>query len=113
MTTEQLTEITKRSLARDGKKATPEEIERAVADALSKYPDPDNPWMNTPQAAAYTKFSEEYLEIARHRDDGTGPPYYKHPRAVRYHRDDLDRWMTSFRKADPSPLKPRRQREVA
>jgi predicted DNA-binding transcriptional regulator AlpA len=72
--------------------------EAAVRQFLKNQPLPKAEWFNTEQAAAYIGFSTEYLEIARHRDDGTGPKYIKHPRAVRYRRSDLDAWMEQHRK---------------
>jgi predicted DNA-binding transcriptional regulator AlpA len=93
-----------------------DEIERAaqcaVAEALSKLPIVAAEYMNTAQAARYVSMSEEYLEIARHRADGSGPEYIKLPRAVRYRRADLDRWMESHRKGGSEPVK-RRARAVA
>jgi len=87
-------------------KAAQRAAECAVKEMLAQYIPPTTEWLNTPQAAIYTKFSEEYLEILRHRDDGSGPPFFKHPRAVRYRRTDLDAWMASFPQggADPRPL---------
>ena len=86
--------------------------QRAVAEALSKLPIVDAEDLNTKQAAHFCGMSEEYLEIARHRADGSGPEYIKLPRAVRYRRADLDRWMESHRKGGSEPVK-RRARAVA
>ena len=71
--------------------------ERAVAEALSRFPIPAVEYLNTDQAAIYLGLSPEFLEIARHRADGSGPNYTKLPRAVRYHRADLDAWMGNLR----------------
>ena len=48
---------------------------------------------DTVQAAAYVKLSTQFLEIARTR--GSGPPYLKFSRAVRYRPQDLDEWLAS------------------
>jgi len=50
-----------------------------------------NPFLTTVEAADYLRVSRQFLEIARHR--GSGPPYIKLARAVRYHKPSLDRWM--------------------
>ena len=88
-----------------------EAAERAVAEALLKFPVPATEYLNTPQAAAYVNYSEEFLEIARHRADGSGPDYLKMARAVRYKRSDLDRWMESRRVCNepPPPMKTHRR----
>ncbi len=54
-------------------------------------------YMNTRQAAEYLGVSTQFLEIARCR--GGGPRYIKLAQAVRYHRDDLDDYMLTHRKA--------------
>jgi predicted DNA-binding transcriptional regulator AlpA len=74
------------------------EVERAVERALSTYATPAAEYLNTAQAARYVGLSEEYLEIARHKADSSGPNYIKLPRAVRYARADLDAWMERHRK---------------
>ena len=84
----------------------------AVAEALSKLPVADAEYLTTAQAARYVSMSVQYLEIARHRADGSGPEFIKLPRAVRYRRADLDRWMDSHRKSGGEPMK-RRTRAVA
>ena len=85
--------------------------ERAVAEALRKFHVPAVEYLTTPQAATYTNYSEEYLEIARHRADGSGPPYIKQSRAVRYRRADLDAWMEAGRVCnEPLPVKTARRR---
>jgi hypothetical protein len=60
-------------------------------------------YMTTREAAAYVKLSRQYLEAARYRGDGSGPPYIKLERAVRYRRSTLDAWMSAH---DHSPDKP-------
>jgi Helix-turn-helix domain len=60
-------------------------------------------YMTTIEAASYLKLSRQFLEAARYRGDGSGPPYIKLDRAVRYRRSVLDQWMTAH---DHSPDKP-------
>lgn len=84
--------------------------ERAVAEALRKFHVPASEYLTTPQAATYTNYSEEYLEIARHRADGSGPDYIKQSRAVRYRRVDLDRWMEAGRVCNEPAVKTARRR---
>ena len=60
-------------------------------------------YLTTVEAANYLKLSRQFLEAARYRADGTGPPYIKLERAVRYRRSELDAWMTAH---DHSPDKP-------
>jgi predicted DNA-binding transcriptional regulator AlpA len=65
-------------------------------------------YLTTVEAAAYLKLSRQYLEIARHRADGSGPAFIKLARAVRYRRSALDAWMNSHnRSGDEPPMKPR------
>ena len=54
-------------------------------------PNPDCGYWNTQQAAIYLGLSIQFLEKARL--EGNGPRYYKLPRAVRYTKADLDKWM--------------------
>jgi hypothetical protein len=85
--------------------------ERAVAEALIKFHVPVVEYLNTEQAATYTNYSTQYLEIARHRADGSGPNYIKQSRAVRYKRSDLDRWIEDWRVCnEPLPVKTARRR---
>lgn len=49
-----------------------------------------SPWMSEAQAQAYTSFSHYTLFNARERGE---LKFVKQSRAIRYHRDDLDRWM--------------------
>jgi hypothetical protein len=87
--------------------------ERAVELILADQAPPFVEWLSTPQAAAYTGFSAEFLEIARHKDDGSGPEYIKHARAVRYHRNDLDSWMERNRHGRPRAPHATRRRKAA
>src|SRR5262249_11433385 len=50
-------------------------------------------YLTTEEAGAYLKLAPQTLEAARHKADGSGPPYIKLPRAVRYRRSQLDAWM--------------------
>jgi excisionase family DNA binding protein len=61
-------------------------------------------YLTTVEAAAYLKLSRQYLEIARHRGDGSGPPFIKLARAVRYRRSALDAWMAKHNHAPDKPL---------
>jgi predicted DNA-binding transcriptional regulator AlpA len=61
-------------------------------------------YFTTIEAAAYLKLSRQYLEGARHRADGKGPPFIKLDRAVRYRRGDLDAWMAAHHHAADRPL---------
>ena len=46
-------------------------------------------YLTTSEAAEYLKLSRQFLEAARHRGDGSGPPYIKLRRAVRYRLSGL------------------------
>ncbi|MHC2676814.1 putative DNA-binding transcriptional regulator AlpA [Bradyrhizobium diazoefficiens] len=61
-------------------------------------------YLTTVEAAAYIKLSRQYLELARHRGDGKGPPFIKLARAVRYRRSALDAWMAKHDHAPDVPL---------
>jgi predicted DNA-binding transcriptional regulator AlpA len=56
-------------------------------------------FLTTVQAAKYLKLSRQYLEIARHRADRSGPEFIKLTRAVRYRRSALDAWMDSHKRS--------------
>ena len=45
------------------------------------------------------------LEAARYKADGSGPPYIKLPRAVRYRRSQLDAWMAEHDHPADRPTK--------
>lgn len=47
--------------------------------------------MTTRQAASYLQISPKKLELDRHK--GTGPPYAKMGRLVRYRKVDLDEYL--------------------
>lgn len=63
-----------------------------------------NEYLRTPEAARYVKLSDEYLEAARYRGDGSGPPFVKLERAVIYRKRDLDAWMESKLHAADKPI---------
>jgi predicted DNA-binding transcriptional regulator AlpA len=52
-----------------------------------------NPWLTTGEAAEHTKLSESLLEKAR--CNGSGPPYSKKGKSVRYLKSDVDAWMAA------------------
>jgi hypothetical protein len=56
-------------------------------------------YLTTSEAAAYLKLSRQFLEVARHRADGSGPEYIKLARAVRYRRSALDAWMNCHKRS--------------
>jgi predicted DNA-binding transcriptional regulator AlpA len=60
-------------------------------------------YLTTAEAATYLKLSRQSLEAARYRADGSGPPYIKLTRSVRYRRSTLDAWMSAH---DHPPDKP-------
>jgi hypothetical protein len=94
MQTEFQTTTSKKRGAKNTTKSTPAKISTSIA--ASDY-------MTTVEAAAYLKLSRQFLEAARYRGDGSGPPYIKLQRAVRYRRSVLDAWMSAH---DHSPDKP-------
>lgn len=49
--------------------------------------EPDRPFLNTKEAAAWLRLTKNTLE--KMRVNGTGPAYRKHGRYVRYHIEDL------------------------
>lgn len=48
------------------------------------------PFLDPAQAAFYLGISIRTLQL--HRSTGTGPPFRRHARKIRYHIDDLDSW---------------------
>jgi predicted DNA-binding transcriptional regulator AlpA len=60
-------------------------------------------YLTTPEAAEYLRLSKQFLEGARYRADGSGPPYIKLERAVRYRRSALDEWMTAHDHSSDKP----------
>jgi excisionase family DNA binding protein len=49
--------------------------------------EPEKPFLNTKEAAAWLRLTKNTLE--KMRVQGTGPAYRKHGRYVRYHIEDL------------------------
>jgi excisionase family DNA binding protein len=49
--------------------------------------EPERPFLNTKEAAAWLRLTKNTLE--KMRVNGTGPAYRKHGRYVRYHIEDL------------------------
>lgn len=49
-----------------------------------------SPFLDPAQAAFYLGVSIRTLQV--HRSNGTGPPFRRHARRIRYHIDDLDNW---------------------
>jgi hypothetical protein len=49
-----------------------------------------SPFLSTEQAAFYLGLSARKMQAMR--GSGTGPPFRRHSRYVRYHIDDLDSW---------------------
>jgi hypothetical protein len=72
---------------------------RAAELAIAKLSEKPAPiaaeYLTTEQAAGYCGLSAEFLEVARYKGDGSGPPFIKLQRLVRYRRADLDAWMMS------------------
>jgi len=86
----------------------PEKVQRqklmaSVADVRGKPPSKTKitappivtDFMTTIEAAAYLRMSRQFLECARWRGDGSGPPYLKVGKSVRYRRSALDVWMSA------------------
>ena len=78
---------------------------RAAELALAKWSEKLAPiaaeYLTTEQAAGYLGLSAEFLEVARYRGDGSGPPFIKLQRLVRYRRADLDAWMEQRKISTP------------
>ncbi len=64
----------------------------------------DSPYFTTGEAAAYIKMSRQFLEAARYRADGSGPPYIKVGRSVRYRKPALDKWMSAHDRSPDEPI---------
>jgi hypothetical protein len=61
-------------------------------------------FLTTKQAAEFLNLSRQFLEAARYRGDGSGPPYIKLQRAVRYRKSVLDGWMAAHDRAPDKPI---------
>lgn len=51
----------------------------------------NSPWLSTQEVADYLNISIDTVRHWRYR--GTGPAGHKAGRHIRYHVDDVDRWM--------------------
>jgi predicted DNA-binding transcriptional regulator AlpA len=49
--------------------------------------------LRSPEAARYIDMSDSWLRQTRMADRTDGPPFLRQGRAVRYRRNDLDRWL--------------------
>ena len=58
-----------------------------------------SPFLSTEQAAFYLGLSARKLQ--QMRSSGSGPPFRRHCRYIRYHIDDLDRWSKGERARGP------------
>jgi predicted DNA-binding transcriptional regulator AlpA len=56
----------------------------------------DEQHMSAAQVADRVGFSEKHLATLRAR--GEGPPHFKHARAVRYRRSEVEAWLESKRR---------------
>jgi hypothetical protein len=64
------------------KKPIPAKIPTKTTEA----PNVSGVYLTTVESAHYLKLSRQFLEGARYRADGSGPPFIKLERAVRYRR---------------------------
>ena len=80
--TEELNPVT-RNLAR--------QMAHVMVQEMRDNPAFGSPWMNEAQAAAYLGLKQRGMQT--HRREGTGPKSYMPAGMIRYHRDDLDRYM--------------------
>lgn len=56
------------------------------------------------EAAQYIRMSESWLRQSRVSGNPDAPPFVKIGRAVRYLRDDLDRWLEKKRRTSTVDL---------
>jgi excisionase family DNA binding protein len=61
---------------------------------------PEKPFLTTKEAAVWLGLTRNTLE--KWRVKGSGPPYRKHGRYVRYHRQDLIAWSEARRRRSTS-----------
>ncbi|MGY3590285.1 hypothetical protein ACVIGB_010132 [Bradyrhizobium sp. USDA 4341] len=61
---------------------------------------PDKPFLNTVEAAAWLRLTKNTLE--KMRVHGRGPTYRKHGRYVRYHIEDLVEWSQASKRRSTS-----------
>jgi hypothetical protein len=62
--------------------------------------EPERPFLNTKEAAAWLRLTKNTLE--KMRVQGTGPSYRKHGRYVRYHIEDLVDYSNSNKRKSTS-----------
>lgn len=62
--------------------------------------EPDKPFLNTVEAAAWLRLTKNTLE--KMRVQGRGPEYRKHGRYVRYHIEDLVEWSKANKRRSTS-----------
>lgn len=62
--------------------------------------EPDKPFLNTIEAAAWLRLTKNTLE--KMRVQGRGPVYRKHGRYVRYHIEDLVEWSHASKRRSTS-----------
>ncbi|QQN66732.1 helix-turn-helix domain-containing protein [Bradyrhizobium diazoefficiens] len=62
--------------------------------------EPDKPFLNTVEAAAWLRLTKNTLE--KMRVNGRGPAYRKHGRYVRYHIEDLVEWSHANKRRSTS-----------
>ena len=62
--------------------------------------EPERPFLNTAEAAAWLRLTKNTLE--KMRVQGTGPAYRKHGRYVRYHIEDLVEWSHASKRRSTS-----------
>lgn len=62
--------------------------------------EPDKPFLNTVEAAAWLRLTKNTLE--KMRVHGRGPEYRKHGRYVRYHIEDLVEWSKANKRRSTS-----------
>jgi hypothetical protein len=62
--------------------------------------EPERPFLNTMEAAAWLRLTKNTLE--KMRVHGTGPSYRKHGRYVRYHIEDLVDYSNSSKRKSTS-----------
>jgi hypothetical protein len=61
-------------------------------------------FLTTKQAAEFLNLSRQFLEAARYRGDGSGPPYIKLQRAVRYRKSFTQPRPVCVVLADPAAI---------
>jgi excisionase family DNA binding protein len=67
-------------------------------------------YLTTPETSEYLKTARGTL--SKMRVTGSGPPYTRIGRAIRYKKSDLDQWMTERLTNSTSTYRTNTQREV-